>query len=230
MSSRKNNIGDQVYLGRSISSSLPAVRPPAGEAEGVWSGAEPYIRTLKFVSSAPKSRRMFFTVKNNNKPWTMDRCRKWLKQFTSNYIVVQSPHKGIHHHGVFTTDVGRTIRYCKGIHMLLTPLGEPTPKEVALYASVGGNFVPPPAQLEKHPILRGKNVTVGRLLMAVCREIDNMKSSLLTRVKARKKRAKARTELELTVKAAVDYLKKNFDENEEPEYYKHLLIKVSQVE
>lgn len=227
MSSRQNNIDPQESTSR---------RPDAGEAESVeplgshtWYTMVNYDSVISAFKKVPQARRVFFTVKNNAKPWTMDRCRKWLKQFTTTYVVVQSPKGGVHHHGIFTTDVGRTVRHCKGVHMLLTPLGKPKKEE--LCPRIPRERI---IEREMHPVYQNldyPNIDMpyewAEDVMDINREIDCMKSSLPKRIKSRKAAAVRRSKVGKSVEAGLEYLKKNFYENTNPQIYKHVNVKIT---
>lgn len=188
-----------------------------------WERSDPIKRLLKVMIQAPRKRVIFFTVKGDKKWDRPDRVRKWLRQFSNKYIFVQSPKGGIHYHGLALVDAGRSIRYCRGIHMRISPIGQSSAAPPSGVVRTGHEAIRGRDADPHHPVIEGK---VGKQLMKVCREIDGYKSPLRVRIKGRKARLTFLKTQDAHINRCVDYLVKNLNENVEPCLYQHLNIKL----
>lgn len=167
------------------------------------------ISTQKFLSkikTASLRKLHFFTFKDNSGRYTrMDKVRKWCAKWADHYLIVRSPVGGIHFHGLAVRN-GTALRYLKGIHLHIQPMGD---KKERLLVEVEPSY-------PTHPLITDYHVSV--LHMDVMRELraqfGGPKTSLIVRIKARKARTKICSHRNTHVNNAIAYLRKNFFEGE----------------
>lgn len=162
---------------------------------------------LKFIKPVAISKLLFFTFKDNSgKYHKMDKVRKWCSKWASHFIIVRSPVGGIHFHGIGVKIEHLTVRYLKGIHLHVQPLGERKEER----------SMPTDYSYEAHPCI--SNYEVSTNFMLVMAEIrarfpeKNKKTSLPARIRSRVKRAEKKIHDSLHVHNTIMYLQKNFRE------------------
>lgn len=171
------------------------------------------IRFLKETKNIPLSKLYFFTFKDNSGRYhKMDKVRKWCSKWASHYIIVRSPEGGIHFHGIGVKSENLSIRYLKGIHLRVSPLGD---KKEPL------SWDRDTVIHETHPLIYDYEMSVRHMcVMDELRQhfkksqrgFNCPMSSLTSRIKSRKarlRRAKRRT---THVERTLGYLEKNFFE------------------
>lgn len=184
----------------------------------------------------------FFTLKSNSNAYSMDRVQAWLKRFATEYLVVQSPHQGIHYHGVYHSTKG-TTKVGKGTHLLISPLLEQkvihTPKD---YTAVQeeldqmGNMDGVPPKRKAHPVPY-LPLEYGKNLIELCFEVRTVYNIIAAitggakapqyknyevKTKARVKREHKKEKLNFHLGSVKAYLMKNLNENPNPTMYDHL--------
>lgn len=163
-------------------------------------------RFLKETKNTPMKNMMFFTFKDNSGRYIlMDKVRKWAAKWSNHYLIVRSPVGGIHFHGLCVRN-GTAIRYLKGIHLNLQCLG----------SNVERLPIIPEPHHETHPFIPDYKVSAN--FMSVMSDIRHLfggpKTSLPTRIKARKARMKSSITRKSHVDNCLDYLRKNFNEGQ----------------
>lgn len=190
----------------------------AGEAE--TEGAAPItllcsedifdIAARRFLSEIKKlslTKLHFFTFKDNTGRYDkMDPVRKWCSKWADHYLIVRSPVHGIHFHGMAVRN-GKAIRYLKGIHLHIQPLGDKRER-----LPIEFNEISYPT----HPLIHNYRVSVYH--MDVMKELrlkfGGPKSSLIDRIKNKKARTKSCLHRNTHVNNSIAYLRKNFFEGE----------------
>lgn len=163
-------------------------------------------RFLSKIKTASLTNLTFFTFKDNTgRHDKMDKVRKWCAKWADHYIIVRSPVGGVHFHGLGLRN-GSSIRYLKGIHLRIEPLGD---KRERLPIEITPSY-------PTHPLITNYKTSVRH--MDVMKELRALfggpKTPLFTRIKARKARTTRIAHVNTHVNRSIAYLRKNFDEGE----------------
>jgi hypothetical protein len=184
-------------------------RCPCDDDAIFWLYADAFFKKFHKV---PSSQLVFFTFKDNKQRYTnIDKPRKWCHRWSDSYIIVRSPVGGYHFHGVAHRIPSKKIRYLKGLHIMLEPLGSKA-ENIVIPES-------PPECIEdeeSHPYI--SDPVVSRYFMRVMSELRSVfgkyKSSLMKRVKARKARKRLADSRCEHLSRVLWYLYKNFTESD----------------